>query len=266
MNEAFLLELRRSRSLIAWIAIAAVAYGGIMAWFWPIMRDNAALFEQYMNIFPKEFLTAFGMEGSLGDPGVFFTTYVGSWLWPILAALAAIVMATRPVAVDLERGFLDLPLATGLSRARYLGAAIAAQAVALAALAFITVLGFWVASQFVAAPYELGRMLIVAVLAWVFACAIAACALLLSVVTLSRAVGGGIVAATLLAMYLLNIVATMQPDLSWLASLSAMHYFRPTEVIDHSTLPLAELALFSLVAAAAWMLAELVFRRRNLAA
>jgi hypothetical protein len=264
VSNAFWLELRRCRSLTLWITLAALAYAAIMAWFWPIMRDNAAVFSDYMKLFPSEFLVAFGMEGSLADPGVFFTTYVGSWLWPILAALAAIIMATRPVAVDLERGFLELPLATRLSRARYLGAVICAQALALAALAFITVLGFWAAAQLVGAPYELARMLIVALLAWLFACAIAACASALAVITLSRAVGGGIVAAVLLAMYLLNVVAQLQPDLSWLATLSALHYFKPTPLIDHGTLPLAELALFGLIAGAAWILALWSFRRRNL--
>jgi hypothetical protein len=266
MSQAFKLELRRCRALILWTTLAAVAYGAIMAWIWPIMRDNAEAFEQYMKIFPPELMAAFGMEGSLADPGIFFTTYIGGLLWPIMAALAGIVIATRPVAVDLERGFLELPLATGLSRARYLGAVICAHASALAVLAACTILGFWVAAQVVGAPFELGRMIVVALLAWLFACAIAACASGLAVITLSRSLAGGIVAVALLGMYLLNIIAAIEPNLSGLASLSVLHYFKPTQLIDHGTLPLAELVLFALIAVAAWTLALWSFRRRNLAA
>ncbi len=266
MRTAFRLELRRARILVAWLTVITVAYAGTIAIFWPIMRDNTALIEQYMDVFPKGFLAAFGMEGSLADPGVFFTTYIGSWLWPILAAMAAVLLATRPVAVDLERGFLELPLGTSLSRMRYLGATILAQALALAVLAFATVFGFYVAATLVGAPYDLPSMLIVAVLAWVFACAIAGATSILAVVTLSRAVAGGVVVAVLLAMYLLDVVSKMQPDLTFLGRLSALHYFHPTPIIDDGAVPLAELGLFALIAVVGWGLSAWAFRRRDLAA
>jgi hypothetical protein len=123
MNPALRLELRRSRQLLLWLAVVALAYGAFLSVFYPVFRDNSKLLDQYLSLFPKEFLTAFGMEGSLADPGVFFSTYIGGMLWPIVAAIAGISMATRPTASDLERGFLELPLSTPLSRVRYFQAA-----------------------------------------------------------------------------------------------------------------------------------------------
>lgn len=266
MTAALRLEVRRSRALVIWIACIAVAYGATIAIFWPIMRDNSALLTQYMAVFPKGFLAAFGMEGSLADPGVFFATYVGSWLWPVLSAVAAVVLATRPVAVDLERGFLELALSTPFSRLRYLLTAVGVQAVAMAALAFVTVFGFTAAATVAGAPYDMARMLLVAVLAWAFGCAIAGVTSLLSVITLSRGVTAGIVMAVLLAMYLADIVSKMQPDLAGLDYLSAMHYFRAIPIVDEGTVPLAETSLFAVAAAAGWGLAVLLFRRRDLAA
>lgn len=260
------LEARRSRALVIWIAIIAMAYGATIAVFWPIMRDNSALLTQYLDLFPKGFLAAFGMEGSLADPGVFFATYVGSWLWPILSAVAAIVLATRPVAVDLERGFLELALSTPFSRTRYLLSAVGVQAVAMAALAFVTVFGFTVAATLAGAPYDMTRMLLVAALAWAFGCAVAGATCLLSVITLNRGVTAGIVMAVLLAMYLADIVSKLQPDLAGLDSVSAMHYFQAIPIVDEGTVPLAETSLFALVAVAGWGLAVLLFRRRDLAA
>ncbi len=119
------------------------AYGAIMALMYPIMVENNALMTQYMETFPQEFLAAFGMTGSLSDPGVFYTTYISSWLWPIMAAVVALLLGTR-VAADLDRGFLDLPLATPMSRVRYLAASVVGQAVAMAVLAGRTVGGVWV--------------------------------------------------------------------------------------------------------------------------
>jgi ABC-type transport system involved in multi-copper enzyme maturation permease subunit len=266
MMTAFRLELRRARALVLWLAIITVAYGATIAVFWPLMRDNAALIDEYMTLFPEGFMAAFGMEGSLSDPGVFFNTYLGSWLWPILAALAAVMLATRPVAADLDRGFIELPLSTSLSRMGYLGAAIAAQVVALAVLSFVAVLGFYLAATVVGAPYDLGRMLVVAVLASAFAWAVAGVTSLLAVITLSRSVASGVAVAILLAMYLVNVVAQMQPDLEAFAKLSAMHYFQPTLIIDDGTLPIGEVGLYALVAVIGWSASLLAFRRRDLAA
>ena len=266
MMAAFRLEIRRARALVTWLAIITVAYGATIALFWPLMRDNAALIDDYMKLFPEGFMAAFGMAGSLADPGVFFNTYMGSWLWPILAAVAAIMLATRPVAADLDRGFIELPLSTALSRSRYLAASIAAQALALTLLSFVAVLGFWFAATVVGAPYDLGRMLVVAVLASAFACAVAGVSSILAVVTLSRSVAAGIVIALLLAMYLLFVVAQMQPDLDGLAHLSAMYYFQPTPIIDEGTLPFGEVGLYALVAVVGWIASLLAFRRRDLAA
>jgi hypothetical protein len=266
MTTAFWFEVRRCRGMIIAALATSVAYSAIMALFWPLMRDNTALLQQYLDLFPKGFLSAFGMEGSLADPGIFFSTYISGWYWPIVAALVGIILATRPAAVDLERGFLDLPLATALSRVRYAVAVIGAQALLLAVLAFGTVLAFSVSSAIVGAPYDLARMLIVALLASMVAWGITACAAALSVVTLSRAIAGGTVAAVLLAMYLLNIVAQIQPDLGGLGTLSAFHYFRPAELIDNGVVPFTELALFALIALGAWAFAVVAFRRRDLAA
>ncbi len=143
---AFRLELRRSRLVAFWMAVIVLAYGGIIAAMYPILEENATALEDYMEIFPKELMAAFGMTGSLVDPGVFFGTYIGSMLWPIVAAIAAIILATRPIASDVERGWADVALSTPLTRGRLLAAAIASQALVLALLAAATVAGVLVSA------------------------------------------------------------------------------------------------------------------------
>ena len=150
---ALRMELRRNRSLTLWLAIAMGAYGAVMGAMYPFMVENDALFTSYMEAFPQEMLAAFGMTGSLSDPGVFFTTYIGSWLWPIMAAVVAMLLGTR-VAVDLDRGFLDLPLATPVSRVRYLTGSIVGQAVAMALVATATVGALWVVGVLVGADFD----------------------------------------------------------------------------------------------------------------
>ena len=261
------LEARRSRVLTFWIAVVAFVYGAFVAALYPTMRANAQLLDQYLKILPQGFLAAFGMAGgSIVEPGGFFSTYIGAWLWPVLAALGAILLATRPVAADLERGFVELPLSTRVARTRYLGLTIVTHAVALVVMAVATIAGFLVAGLLVGAGFDNGRLLVVIVPAAALAFAIHGVTSALSIATLSRGTAGGIAAGILLAMYLINIMARLNPDLEWLDSLSAFHYFDVRAIIDSGTLDLGGLALFLVAAVGGWAVALWLFRTRDLVA
>lgn len=259
------MELRRNRTLTIWLAVSMALYGAIIAAMYPVMVENDALFNAYMETFPKEFLAAFGMTGSLSDPGVFYTTYISSWLWPIMAAVLALLLGTR-VAADLDRGFLDLPLATPVSRVRYLAASIFGQALAMAVLAVATVGGVWVIGELVGGDFDLGRFALAGTLSWLFGCAIAGVTTLLAVLTLSRGRASGIVTGVLVAMYLVFVVTQISADWAWILPVSAWDHFRTTELIDDGILPAGDMALFAVVAVAGWLGALVAFRRRDLAA
>lgn len=261
----FRLDLRRNRALLVWLGAVGAVYAATMAFVYPLMKENTALVDQYMEIMPKEFLTAFGMTGSLADPGVFFTTYIGSYLWPILGAIAAIITATRPIAADLDRGFLELPLSTPMPRVRYLAVAIVGQVLVMVALAVLMIGGIVVAGAAVDAGFDAGRFFLTAPLAIAFGCAMAGVATLLAVLTLSRGITAGIAMAILVAMYLGNIVAQIDTRFEWLATISAFHYFDATPIIDDGAFPWGAFALYVAVGAAGWIVALLLFRRRDLA-
>ena len=260
------LELRRSRMVAVWMAVVAVAYGGIVAAMFPILQENAKAFDDYMKIFPKELLVAFGMTGSLADPGVFFATYIGSMLWPVVAAIAAIILATRPVAADVERGWADVALGTPLTRGRYLGAAFVAQALVLALLAVATVGSVIVIGVLVGVAFDVGRFAAATVLMWLFGCAVAGVTSLCGALTLSRAIAGGVVGGALILMYLMNIVAQVRVDVAWLADLGAFKYLATTELIDAGVVPWTSVSVFAVFAIAGWAGAIAVFARRDLLA
>lgn len=257
------LELRRSRMLVLWLTIASLAYSGFIAAFYPTIKENQALLDQYLKVYPKAFLAAFGMEGSLTDPGIFFSTYIGSMLWPIIAAIGAIILATRSSAADADRGWLELPLATPVPRTSYLLSAIAVQFAVMGALALACVGGVVVGGWLVGVNFDAPRFLAAGVLGWAFGCSIAAVTTLLAVITLNRGTAGGIAAGVLLAMYLVNVIAKMQPDLDRLRVISAFAHFYATPIIDEGRFPFGDLAIFVTVSAAAWGAAVWLFRRRD---
>ncbi|HWP64106.1 MAG TPA: ABC transporter permease subunit [Candidatus Binatia bacterium] len=260
------LEVRRNRSLVLWLGVVTFVYAGTMAAFYPIMRDNAAALEQYLELFPEAFLAAFGISGSLGKPGVFFTTYLGSYLWPIVAAIAAIAGGTRVVAADLERGFLDVVIATPISRRRYLLVSIVGQAVVQLLLALALVAGVLVVGVLVGAGFEPGPFLLVVVPATLFGWAIAGLATVLAVATLSRGIAAGVTTAVLLVMYLIFVVAQIEPDLEELKAFSLFGHFDTTAVIDEGVLQPLDLAVHAGVGLLGWGAALWRFRERDLAA
>lgn len=260
------LEVRRSRVLVGWLAFICAAYAGVVAAMYPTLLANSAAFDEYMKVWPKEMLAVFGMEGGLADPGTFFNTYIAGMLWPIAAAIGGIILAARSTAADVDRGWTELTLAAPVSRSRYLVVAIANQVLAMALLAASTVAALVLVGAVVGAGFDVPRFAVAGVGAFAFGCAIAAVTTLIGAVTLSRGVAGGVVAGLLLAMYLLHAVAKIQPDLDWVAYLSAFNYYDTTAIIDEGVIPSADLGVFAAVAIAAWGLAVLVFRRRDILA
>jgi ABC-2 type transport system permease protein len=259
------LELRRTRSLVGGLVAIIVLYAGAIAAFYPTIRSNTAAVDAYMQAFPKGFLAAFGMTGSLSDPGVFYGTYIGSFLWPVAAAMVGIVLASRPVAADLDRGYLELTLATPVSRTRLLTVAIAGQVAAISVLAVVMIGSVLAGGAAVNAGFDAGRFLLPLPTTIAFGAAIAGPTTLASVITLSRGRSAGIAAGVLIVMYLIRILVGIQPDLGWLGGLSLFQYGDPGRIVASGTLPPGDTLVLTGIGVVGWVAAVVLFRRRDLA-
>jgi hypothetical protein len=116
------------------------------------------------------------------------------------------------------------------------------------------------------AGFDTGSFLLVVVPATLFGWAIAGVATLLGVATLSRSVAAGLTTGGLLVMYLMFVVAQIQPDLEWLKTFSLFGHFETTAVIDQATLSPIDLVIHGAVASVGWGGALWWFRQRDLAA
>ena len=262
---ALRLELRRGRVLVAWLIVVTAAYAGFLSLFYANVAANAAEFEKLLEVYPKEILIAFGMEANFADPAVFLSGYIYNFLWPLIAAIGAIVLGTR-IAADADRGFLDLALATPMTRVRHLGVSIAIQVLSLALVALGLVVAILGADLFIEPNFPADRVSLTALPALVFGVAIAGPATLLSVVLLDRGRAAAIAAGILVLMYLLNVVAALAPEWDILANASAFHYFDLKGLLRTGDYPLGDTLLLGGIGLAAWAAALVVFRRRDLAA
>jgi ABC-2 type transport system permease protein len=169
------------------------------------------------------------------------------------------------VAADADRGFLEVPLSAPVARARYLLIAIGGQLLALALLAASAVAGILVVGLLVGAEFDAVHFTLAGAAAFCFAAAIVGPTSLVAVLTLNRGLTGASLAGVLVVMYLLEVIAKIQPDLGWLGRLSLMHYFNTTPIVDAGSWPLADAAVLSGVAVLGWAGAVWLFRRRDLA-
>ena len=165
-------------------------YTGFMTFYYPIIKANQATLDAMLRLWPKEMQAAFSLTGNLTDVGTFFNVYVFLMIWPIVAAIGGILIATRAVAADLDRGFLELPLATRISRPAYLATSIAGQAIGMALLVAATIATILVSGPVIGESWDMGRFAAGRVVIFAFGCAIEAVTTLLAVATLSRGRGG----------------------------------------------------------------------------
>ena len=222
--------------------------------------------ESLLDAYPRELLVAFGLgEGSFADPGIFLSGYVFSFLWPLVASIAAIALGTR-VASDANRGFLDVVLSTPLRRVNHLLGSIGTQVVAIAIVALAMVMGVFVGDLLIVPNFPEDRVALSALHSLAFGAAIAGPTTLLAVVLLDRGRAAGIAAGVLVVMYLFNVVAALAPDVDWLSSLSAFRYFNLQGLIGRGEYPISDSLLLGVIAVAGWTMAIIAFRRRDLSA
>ena len=124
--------------------------------------------------------------------------------------------------------------------------------------------GVLVVGALVGAAFDVSRFLAAGVVLWLFGCAIAGVTSLVAVVTLSRGTAAAVSAGILITMYLLNIVAQVQPSLDWLGGLSAFRYTAVGQLIDRGTIDWIGMGAFAIVAIVGWGAAIVLFRRRDL--
>jgi ABC-2 type transport system permease protein len=228
------LELRRARLQLVAYALVVAIYGIAVAAVYPTVLETTELIEPYFQV------------------------------WVIVAAMLAIGLGTRGAAAENAAGTIEIPLSAPLSRTRYLVTTIVTQVLGLALLAVVAVLSVLVIGPLIDVAFDVRAFALVGLLSFAFACAIAGVTTLVSVITLDRGRSIGFGALVLILMYLLILVALLEPAVDWLKYLSAFHYYRPAAAIDRGVVPLGEIALFGAIALGGWGLAVWRFRTRDL--
>ncbi len=248
----------RRRSVWAWGIPLGLMSAFIVAIF-PSVEDSIS---KAVQGYPEGLKEAFGI-GQLTN----VEQYLQAEMLSLIVPLALGYLAVRAIASGLtgaaEVGRLDVLLSAPVSRRRLVLAGFLATAVELAAVLLVTGVLTGLGSVLAGAGLDAGAAAAGFANVWPLALLFAGFGVVAAGFSLRTSVVTGSVAGVLVAMYVIDLVGKLDPDLDGLRYLSVFRYYG--NAIEDGIDPLAFLG----VTAAACLLAALgawLFERRDLAA
>ena len=248
----------RRRSVLAWGLPLGLMSAFIVAIF-PSVEDSIS---KVVSKYPSGLKEAFGI-GELSN----VEQYLHAEMLSLIVPLALGYLAVRAVASGLsgaaETGRLDVLLSAPVSRPRLAAASFLATAVELAAVLVLTALLTGLGSIFSGAGLAAGPALAGFASVWPLALVFAGLGIVATGFSLRTTVVTGAVAGVLVAMYVVDLVGRLDPDLSGVRYVSVFKYYG--NAIEDGIEPLAfcgvTVAAIALATLGAWL-----FDRRDLSA
>jgi ABC-2 type transport system permease protein len=219
-------QLRGSLAAILGWGISLFVLAAYLAMLHDSFLSQQEQFTSMVNAYPPELMAAFGGTADLFTPSGFLNFTYFSYIGVLLGFLA-IAMGSGLLAVDEERGRLDLLAAYPVSRmsiflARLLAAILSmVMILALSWLGFVLTIPGTGLEKVGAGPMALPHLELL-----VFMIFFAGLALLLSQTLPARSAATGVASAILLISYILKVLLELDNSLEIMERFSPMHYIQ----------------------------------------
>lgn len=218
-------QITRYRGQILGWGLALALLGIYVIAFYDTAAAQSEQVLALMESLPPEMMALFGGAADFLSPSGYLETYVFSY-FPLLLGIYAALAGSGLLAADEENGTLDLLMAYPVSRFRLLSGRLLALALALVLILGLTWLGFVIplrtSSIEVTAPQLGPAFLSLLSVTLVYA----AFGLLLSMLLPSRQLAASGGALLVVADYLINALANINPDLENIARLLPQGYYQ----------------------------------------
>ncbi|USN53367.1 MAG: ABC transporter permease [Candidatus Nomurabacteria bacterium] len=262
----FLQTLKDRRRTIFWFSVSAALLVWMFVALYPSIEAQADQLNEAFSSYPKEFLQAFGIdELNLSKLENYLAAEQYSFTWPMLVLFLMATMAGPALAGEIERGTADILLARRLSRikiywSRYL-------------TAVSTLFLFVIFSNFTVIPfallhgvaYQLDKLILISVLGFLFGLATLGVGFALSAWFSERSRVYMLLGVSLVGMYVLNIVAQINPDtFDWVKYFSFFYYFDANLALVKGQILAEAYWFFGAISISSALLGVWRFRRRDI--
>jgi ABC-2 type transport system permease protein len=244
----------RRRGLLGW-SLGVAALAGLMAAYWPSIRDSADL-QSFTRNLPEAMRALIG-GGDYSTAVGFLNAELFAFMMPLLFLIVAIGMGARAVLGEEERGTIDLLLSMPITRRRVLIEKALGGLLVLAALGVVLFGALLLGDAIVDMGIPAGRLAAISLAVVLVALPFGALALLLGCATGSHGLALGLTSTAAVAAYMLNALAPLIGSLDRWQDASPFAWYASGDVLA-GHLSLAHVALLlgtALVLAAAAVVA-----------
>lgn len=265
MSRVMLLQaLRDLRWSVFWYALGLALYGLLILSFYPTVRENTGLLQQYMQTFPKAMTEAFGITDMTSLEGFIGGEYLNV-MWPLIASIFVIMAGAATVAREVERGTIELLLSVPESRTRLLAGKLAALLAGMLALVAATLGALALGARLVDETLGLTNLLALGAVLVAYTIAVGGYSVLLSSLFKERGKPAGLSAGLTLAFYLAWVISGLSDDWEWLRNVSIFTAYEPQAALASAGVEISHLAILLGVGLICSVAALFVFRRRDAA-
>ncbi|WP_219835052.1 ABC transporter permease subunit [Paenibacillus sp. R14(2021)] len=247
-------------------AIGSAFYMLLMFWLYPGIATNAAAIDQLVKSMPEGVGQAFGLSG-FGSAEAFISGEYYGLILVLILSILCVQLSTQLMAKLVSQGAMGYLLSTPTTRVKV---AVTQACVLVTGLFLImaatTIAGFignaWLLGPEYAFHTELFLKMNAAAFLLFFA--VGGISFLVSALTNDDKRALGISGAITFGFFSLDLLGKLGDSISWLRSLSIFSLYRPAEIVQGSVNVALPFLLLLVIGASAFVLAAVLFRRRDL--
>lgn len=248
-------------------AIASIGFLEMYVALFPAISKQSGQFDQLLKTLPPELFKAMNMDPatlSFGNFQAYLSSEYMSFLWPILAIIFAVSLASYISVNEIDKGTIETLVSLPAKRSKIFFERYLAGLLMLAGFCAISLLGAIPLAKLHNTEFIFNNFLTAAIGSLLFIWAVYSLATLFSVLFSEKGKASMATGGVLILMYVVFIISTLKESLKDLQYISFFNYFSGSELLakniypEYAVLALGGFAVVTTLAALFW------FSRRDL--
>lgn len=247
-------------------AFGAAFYMLLVIWIYPSIAKSGAMDEIFKQM-PQNYLSAFGIEGGmLSDLSGFLAAEYYGLLFLIILMIFSVMTASQLISRLVDRGSMAYLLSTSSSRTKI---AVTQASILILGLIVITLFSIlpvvfgvnWIIDD---ADINVTRFIELNIVGFLLFFVISGYSFLFSCIFNDEKRALGVSGGLSIVFFAINLVAKMSSDFEWLKNITIFSTFRPTEIAKGAVDILPVSLGLGAAGIVLYVIAVLVFRKRDL--
>lgn len=213
---------------------SAIAFLEMYIVLFPSIKDQAGSIDKMLKSFPPEMFKALNMDPatlSFSNFEAYLSSEYMSFLWPIMAIIFAISLASYLCVNDVEKGTIELVVALPISRTRIFIERYFAGLLFLLLFCIVSMAGAIPLAMLHGIDFVSNNYIIATIGSMLFICAIYSLAVFCSVLFSEKSKASMLSGGFVVFMYVVYILSTLNKDIENIKYFSFFNYFSGSDLM-----------------------------------